>query len=142
MPRGWFSFRHLGHVLRASCRPMWSAVPAAFGMPALAPCTGLVQCTRCRADMVWPIDWDEIDDERWSMRLRCGQCGFARTAIATNAEADEFDHALDRQCVAIERTLAQVERERLALETDRFAEALRRDLIDVTDFERGPFSDD
>jgi hypothetical protein len=43
---------------------------------------------------------------------------------------------LDRHKAAIQRELAEREADLMALEVDRFVEALRRDLIDAGDFDR------
>jgi hypothetical protein len=119
-------------ILRAMFRTWWRWM----GAVELEPTVGLQECVDCRADMVSPIDWRPLDDERWLMELRCGQCGHVREAVATDAEAEEYNAALDRHQAEIERALADTDMLRMADEVDRFAEALRRDLIDVGDFER------
>jgi hypothetical protein len=111
-------------------------VPAVFEAIGLAATTGLESCRSCGRDMVAPIDWHPVDEERWSLQLRCGQCGTPRHAIASNAEVAEYDGALNAHQSAIERALAQMEALRMAEQVDCFTEALRRDLIDAADFSR------
>ena len=120
------------HFLRAVAR--WSWFP--FTMQARTAWRGLETCRGCGEDMACPIEWHPVDDERWSLQLRCGACGHAREAIASNAEVADYDSVLDRHKSAIRRELAEREADLMALEVDRFVEALRRDLIDAGDFDR------
>ncbi len=94
-------------VLRA-LRALFSRSRRARATPVPAARAGLATCPRCAADMVCPMEWHEIDDERWSMWLRCGQCGFAREEVATNEQADELDGVLRAHRAMIERALAEL----------------------------------
>jgi hypothetical protein len=123
-------------ILRAIFGPMWSPVPAAFAAVGVMPSIGLHECVDCGADMVWPTTWSALDDEHWTIALRCGQCGCTRETVATNAEAVDFDGVLDDHRRAIQRALDRDETLRMADEVDCFVEALRRDLIDAGDFRR------
>jgi hypothetical protein len=84
--------------------------------------------------MVYPIDWEPVDDERWAIELRCGECGLVRDVVAPNAQTAEFDVLLDRQQRTIERELAHMEAARMAAEVDAFIDALGRNLINPADF--------
>ena len=86
--------------------------------------------------MVSPIHRHAVEDGRWALWLHCGQCGAGRQVIATRAETTDYEGELESHRAEIERTLASLEQERLAEEAAWFVEALRRDLIDATDFER------
>ena len=70
------------------------------------------------------------------MRLRCGECGAAREVTATDDEADRFGRELDRGVRRIADELDRLERERMAETARVLAEALERDLVDASDFER------
>jgi hypothetical protein len=123
-------------LARTLCRALWS--PRGGGLAALwfAPWTGLHECPSCRADMVSPIHRHAVDEERWALWLHCGACGSGRYVIATNTETADYEGELESHRAEIERSLARLERERLAEEDAWFIEALRRDLIDATDFGR------
>jgi hypothetical protein len=101
-----------------------------------APVTGLHECPECRSDMVCPVRWHAVDDTRWSMDLRCGECGLERKVVATNAQAADFDGALNERQRKLERALQRLEARRMEAEIDAFVEALDRDLIDAADFAR------
>jgi hypothetical protein len=129
-------WRRVGRGLRAAFGRLWAPVPAAFEAIGLTATRGLEACGSCGRDMVAPIEWHPVDEERWSLRLRCGQCGTARRTVASNAEVAEYEGALNAHQSAIERALAQMETLRMAEQVACFTEALRRDLIDAADFSR------
>jgi hypothetical protein len=123
-------------ALRALAGALWGPLPGALAALAPAPVAGLHECPDCRSDMVCPIDWHTLDAERWAMDLHCGQCGLRRDVVATNAQAADFDGALDERQRMVEHALARLDAERMAAEVDAFVEALERDLIDAGDFRR------
>jgi hypothetical protein len=123
-------------LVRGVARALWSPLGGRLAAVWLTPWTGLHECPSCHADMVSPIHWQAVEDGRWALWLHCGQCGSGRRVIATRAEAADYEGELESHRAEIERTLARLEQERLAEEAASFVEALRRDLIDATDFER------
>jgi hypothetical protein len=102
--------------------------------PCPAPGSGLHQCAFCRADSVVPVWWEDLDDERWHMLLRCGECGTYRDVVATDDVALAFERDLERGAAEIRAALARIDRARMATQADAFIAALRRDLIDAGDF--------
>jgi hypothetical protein len=86
--------------------------------------------------MVYPVHWHSVDSARWAMDLRCGECGAERKVVASNAQAADFDSALNERHRRLERALERVEARRMAEDVDAFVEALQRDLIDAADFAR------
>ena len=42
-------------------------------------------CASCRASVVNPVDWEENDETRWWVRLRCGACGETHTPSSPTA---------------------------------------------------------
>jgi len=88
------------------------------------PGSGLHVCPGCRAPFVHPVARSRIDGSRWSMILRCGDCGWQREVVVADDVVVRFDDDV------------RADRERLAREADAFAAALDRDLIDAADFMR------
>ena len=119
-----------------SKRSRWASFRRIIGAARPAPVTGLHECPECRSDMVYPVHWHSIDAERWAMDLRCGECGAERKVVASNAQAADFDSALNERQHRLERALERVEARRMAEDVDAFVEALQRDLIDAADFAR------
>jgi hypothetical protein len=93
-----------------------------------------IPCSRCGSDFLCPMDWEPVDDERWCIEARCGECGLWHRLHLTNAQAAAWDVELDRQTQPIQRELRRLDRERMAREVEGFIEALDRDLIDAVDF--------
>jgi transcription elongation factor Elf1 len=119
-----------------SKRSRWAIFRRMVGAARPAPVTGLHECPDCRSDMVCPVHWHSVDSERWSMNLRCGECGAERKVVASNAQAADFDSALNERLRKLERALERIETSRMAAEIDAFVVALERDLIDAADFAR------
>jgi hypothetical protein len=95
----------------------------------------LTHCLVCASDSVIPVEWDEQEGNAWWMRLRCGACGSFRDVDAVpHATAQRYDLELDRGVGLIANALRRLERERMSVEAETFATALRLDLVDATDF--------
>jgi uncharacterized Zn finger protein len=102
--------------------------------PAAAP--GLEHCAVCSRDFVNPMAWEPVGEHAWWMLLRCGECGTAREVTVADDEADRFDVALNRRATPIARALERLDLERMATDVETLIVALRRDLIDASDFAR------
>jgi uncharacterized Zn finger protein len=68
----------------------------------------LVDCEHCGRDFVSPVEWHELDDARWWVRVRCGECGRAREVVIDDEQARRFDADLDRGAREIERSLSRL----------------------------------
>jgi hypothetical protein len=99
-----------------------------------APPAGLIECLVCHTDHVCPVEWEEVDDTHWWMRLRCGACGVWREVVATDEEAARLDSALSQHMASIERALVRLDLERMAADVDVLVLALDQDLIDPSSF--------
>ena len=99
-----------------------------------APGSGLHQCRICHDDYVAPVWWEELDDERWHMLLRCAQCDTYRDVVVSADVAKAYERDLQRGTDQIGASLERIERERMIAELQVFAAALEHDLIDATDF--------
>ena len=91
-------------------------------------------CEACGSRSVCPLEWAPIDENRWWAACRCGECGHRHEPVVSNEQAASWDIELVRQTGAIEREAERLDRERMIAETNAFAAALRRDLIDAADF--------
>jgi hypothetical protein len=122
-------------------RPPLDGLPAAGVTPmavgrSLTPRSGLHICRECRADAVNPAHAAALDDDRWTMLLRCGACGATFQRVVYNEDAERYDRDLDRGWNAIGRATQRLEREQMVEWADAFVVALARDLIDASDFAR------
>ena len=99
----------------------WERLAALVGpvQPLRTHGSDLVTCRACEAEAVIPIQWDDLGDG-WRMVLRCGNCGARRHTTLHDDEAAEYGCALDRGVDQISRTVAVVERRRLAARSSRW----------------------
>jgi hypothetical protein len=91
-------------------------------------------CVNCGRDYVNVVARETLGEERWWIRLRCGECDASREVTVSNAIADRLDDELDRRARIVGRALARLERDRMTAWVEAMSEALRRDLIDAGDF--------
>jgi hypothetical protein len=98
----------------------------------------LIACAACGSRVVNPVAWHENGETQWWVRLRCGESAWTREVTITDDEAKQFDRDLDPGLLAIQSTVARLDRERMLSEMERFATALERDLIGPMDFKRDP----
>ena len=68
----------------------------------------LVDCEHCGRDFVSPVAWHELDDDRWWIRVRCGECGRSREVVIDNEQARRFDVDLDCGAREIERCISRL----------------------------------
>ena len=94
----------------------------------------LIDCERCGSAFVNPMSWDERGETHWWIRLRCGECGFAREVEVTEDEAERFEGDLDRTAKAIVMNLTRLEHERLI--ADALTTSPGRAFFDPGDFRR------
>jgi hypothetical protein len=96
----------------------------------------LETCAMCSTDFVNPVDWEPVGETQWWMRLRCGACDTWREVTVPNAVAARFDLELDRRLDVLARAAERLERTRMVADVETMIQALRRGLIDATDFAR------
>jgi hypothetical protein len=98
------------------------------------PGSGLHQCRLCHDDFVVPVSWEEVDDERWHMLLRCAQCDTYRDVVVSHDVAKVYELDLERGRAEIAASLDRSDRARMLAELPVLIAALDRDLIDAADF--------
>ena len=107
-----------------------------FGRRTPPPGSGLHVCRVCHDDYVVPVWWEELDDERWHMLLRCAQCDTCCDVVVGDDVAKAYDRDLQRGMAEIAASLERSDRARMTDEVQVFIAALERDLIDPGDFAR------
>jgi hypothetical protein len=98
--------------------------------------SSLIVCRACRCALANPVDWHAVDESRWWIRLRCGECSVSREVVVSNDEAHRLERDLAPGLCAIAAAVARLERERMTREADVFVAGLERDLIHADDFAR------
>jgi hypothetical protein len=91
-------------------------------------------CPECGRDLVIPIDWAPGEPGYWQVTLRCPDCEWRGSGTYHQTVVDRFDEALDEGTQALLDDLRILSRANVEEEIERFAEALRYDLILPEDF--------
>jgi hypothetical protein len=103
--------------------------------PSTAPAESCA-CPACRSDAVAVVTLHEHGRDHWWLQLRCGECGAWRVTVLDEQGVERFQRDYEAHVTEIEKAAEQLDRARLELEADVFAQALARDLIDAADFAR------
>jgi hypothetical protein len=98
------------------------------------PVEDLHLCPECAQGLVYPTDWEEADETRWEVSLRCPNCEWGVTGTFTQDTVDRFDEELDRGTEALVRDLKRLTRANMEDEVERFTKALAVDAILPEDF--------
>ena len=98
------------------------------------PGSGLQRCPVCRAGFVVPVWWEEREDKRLRLLLRCGECGTHHDIEVAGDVAERFEKEYLRDLDDMAAMLERLDRTRMAAEASAFSAALARDLIVADDF--------
>jgi hypothetical protein len=91
-------------------------------------------CPDCDGTLVYPVEWEEADEVRWEVELRCPNCEWNTVGVYAQETVDRFDEELDRGTEALVRDLRRLTRANMEEEIERFARALAVDAILPEDF--------
>jgi hypothetical protein len=100
----------------------------------LAPEHRLHVCRCCAAELIHPVDWEEVDDDRWRLELRCPNCEWVGGGIYPRRTVEELDEQLERGMETIVRDLRHLTHANMEEQIERFITALQDDLIVPFDF--------
>ncbi len=92
------------------------------------------ECHMCGCEMVYPIDWDQVDGNTWRVTLRCPNCEVIGDSVMGEELIEEFDGILDRGTDSLVRDLRNLTYANMATEISTFVDALRGDYILPEDF--------
>jgi hypothetical protein len=96
----------------------------------------LIVCRACRSELANPVDWHVVDESRWWIRLRCGECASSREVVVNDEAAHRLERDLEPGLREIAVAVARLDRERMKGEVDAFVAELEHDLIHADDFGR------
>jgi hypothetical protein len=91
-------------------------------------------CPSCSGARVHPVDWREVDDCRWELRVRCPDCRWRATGVFEGYEVERYDEVLAAEADVLIAELDRVTRENMADQLERFRLALEHDAIEPMDF--------
>ena len=81
-------------------------------------------CPECDSELVYPVAWDEAEQARWEVSLRCPNCEWHSTDIFEEETIQRFDETLDRGTEALVADLRQLTRANMEEDVERFITAL------------------
>jgi Zn finger protein HypA/HybF involved in hydrogenase expression len=91
-------------------------------------------CCKCGSDRVHPTDWNEVEELRWQLALRCPDCEWRHVETYDAAEVERYDDVLNDATDRLIEELDRVTRENMSDAIDRFRSALENDGIMPFDF--------
>jgi hypothetical protein len=99
-----------------------------------SPGEGLHVCPCCDSELVQPIEWGGVFDERVELTLHCPNCYWTRHGAFREEQIALLEDRLDDGVAAILSDLRRLTTANMADEIERFAAALAHDLILPEDF--------
>jgi hypothetical protein len=91
-------------------------------------------CCECDSQLVYPVQWSEVDRESWEVTLRCPNCEWSHTGVFDQETVERFDEELDRGTDSLVDDLKRLIHANMEEEIDRFSQALIQDHILPEDF--------
>ena len=91
-------------------------------------------CCECDSQLVYPVQWSEVDRASWEVMLRCPNCEWTHTDVFDQETVERFDEELDRGTDSLVDDLKRLIQANMEEEIDRFSEALVQDHILPEDF--------
>jgi hypothetical protein len=106
----------------------------AEGTPQAVHVRRIELCPSCAGSRVHPVDWREVEESRWELRVRCPDCRWRATGIFEQFEVERYDEILAAETDRLIAELERVTRENMADQLERFSRALEQDAILPMDF--------
>jgi hypothetical protein len=99
-----------------------------------APRRELHLCPDCSSDLVQPVAWSEAPGGRWDLLLSCPNCFWENEGLFDEEQVHALEDQLDQGLADMLRDLQRLTQANMADQLERFAAALRADLILPEDF--------
>jgi hypothetical protein len=99
-----------------------------------APRHALHICPACQCELVQPVAWSEASDGRWELLLSCPNCWWETEGVFDEEQVLALEECLDEGLAEMLRDLQRLTQANMADQLERFAAALRADLILPEDF--------
>jgi hypothetical protein len=95
---------------------------------------GLHICPECTSHLVQPVQWGEGSGGAWEMTLECPNCSWTLDGVFAREQVNRFEEQLDAGLATMLSDLRRLAQANMSEEVERFATALRDDLILPEDF--------
>lgn len=91
-------------------------------------------CPECKGELVYPVAWEEAQNDRWTIERRCPSCEWSSTGVFDQDRVDAFDDVLTSGTEEMLRSLREVAAAGMAEDVDRLVAAIQTGLIQPMDF--------
>jgi hypothetical protein len=81
-------------------------------------------CPSCECDMVYPIEWEQAEEDVWGVTLRCPNCERVRDGMMDEGLIEKFDCLLDRGTDLLVHDLNNLTYANMVTEINAFVAAL------------------
>jgi hypothetical protein len=97
------------------------------------PCHDFL-CRACRSPLIQPLETYRLDDEYWSVRVRCPECYRSDELVLDGDGMRDLVNETEQAADCILKAAESLEREIFRHLCDEFTRALRADKIRPADF--------
>jgi hypothetical protein len=91
-------------------------------------------CPSCDRERVHPLDWHEVEEQRWRLEVRCPDCRWQDVNVYDQPEIERYDDLLAADTDLLIDELERFTRENMEEHLERFRLALEQDVIEPMDF--------
>lgn len=91
-------------------------------------------CPACNSELVYPLNWSEVEAGLWAVTVRCPDCEDVRSGVFDQRTVEQFDRELDHGLDQLIGDLDHLERANMEEDIERFISALAGDKILPVDF--------
>lgn len=91
-------------------------------------------CEECASDLVYPVAWEERDNERWYVVRRCPECEWRGSGEHHQVDIEFFDDALNDGTDELLSSLRGLSQVNMEDDVERLIEAIHTDQILPMDF--------
>jgi hypothetical protein len=91
-------------------------------------------CDACGSELVYPVWWEEVDDETWAVERRCPSCEWRHIGEFRQGAVDHFNNVRTDGMGELLRALRETARTNMAHDVDRLVGAIHDGLIQPMDF--------
>ncbi len=95
---------------------------------------GLHICPECSSELVQPLAWSEVEEDRWEIALECPNCWWQTDGVYDRQQIHAFEEQLDGGLTDMLGDLKRLAHANMADQIDRFVCALDANLILPEDF--------
>ena len=94
----------------------------------------LYDCPACGSDLVEPTAWAQAPEGRWSLALRCPNCGRSESGTFSTDQVERLESHLDTGLAGMITDLQQLARANMAADAELFLNALHAGYVLPEDF--------